>query len=72
VNRLLQMIGAACGVEPRPVREPERPGDIRRSEADVALARDVLGIEPTVGIEEGLRRTVDWFRVGRRPPERLL
>ena len=62
VNRLLDLIAASCGVVPEPRHEPERRGDIRRSEADVGLARTLLGFEPTVGIAEGLRRTVDWFR----------
>lgn len=62
VNSLLELIAASCGVEPEPAREPERPGDIRRSEADVGLARTMLGFEPAVGIADGLRRTVDWFR----------
>jgi UDP-glucose 4-epimerase len=38
---------------------PERPGDIRDSWADNSAARDVLGYEPRVELEEGLRRTVD-------------
>ena len=62
VNRLLELIATSCGVEANPVHEPERPGDICRSEADVGAARRSLGYEPRVGITEGLRRTVDWFR----------
>jgi UDP-glucose 4-epimerase len=62
VNGLLELIAASCGVAAEPVHEPDRQGDIRRSEADVALARSVLGYEPKVGIADGLRRTVDWFR----------
>ncbi|MEW6059679.1 MAG: NAD-dependent epimerase/dehydratase family protein [Actinomycetota bacterium] len=62
VNRLLEMIAAELGVEPRPAHEPRRQGDIRRSEADVSLARSLIGYEPRVGIEEGVRRTVQWFR----------
>ena len=62
VNRLLGLIAASCDVDPEPVHEPERRGDVRWSEADVGLARASLGYEPRVGIEEGLRRTVDWFR----------
>jgi UDP-N-acetylglucosamine/UDP-N-acetyl-alpha-D-glucosaminouronate 4-epimerase len=62
VNRLLELIAASCGVDADPVHEPARPGDVRRSEADVASARRMLGYEPSVGIEDGLRRTVDWFR----------
>ena len=39
--------------------EPPRPGDIRDSWADMTAAREVLGYEPTVSLEEGLRRTVE-------------
>ena len=43
VNRLLELIATSCGVEANPVHEPERPGDIRRSEADVGAARRCSG-----------------------------
>ena len=62
VNRLLELIAASCGVEADPVYEPERPGDVRRSEADQELALTLLGYEPKVEVSDGLRRTVDWFR----------
>jgi nucleoside-diphosphate-sugar epimerase len=39
-----------------------RAGDVRDSLADIGLARRVLGYEPLVSFEEGLRRTVDWYR----------
>jgi UDP-glucose 4-epimerase len=38
---------------------PPRPGDIRNSWADVGAARDVLGYQPFVDLEEGLRRTIE-------------
>jgi nucleoside-diphosphate-sugar epimerase len=41
---------------------PSRPGDVRDSQADISRARQLLGYEPLVGLEEGLRRTVDWYR----------
>jgi nucleoside-diphosphate-sugar epimerase len=41
--------------------DPPRTGDIRDSQADIALARQVLGYEPRVQFEEGLRRTWDWY-----------
>ena len=41
-------------------------GDVRHTHADISRARDVLGYEPTVGLREGLERTVEWFRSGRR------
>ena len=62
VNRLLELIAAEVGVEPDPVHTPARAGDVRISEADVSLARELIGFRPRVGIEEGLARTVAWFR----------
>ena len=57
VNQLAETIGRLLG---KPVERrylPPRPGDLRDSWADVSEARRVLGYEPKVGLEEGLRRT---------------
>jgi nucleoside-diphosphate-sugar epimerase len=62
INRLLELIAAELGVEPKPSHDPPREGDIRLSEADVSLARELFGYEPVVGIEDGIRSTVAWFR----------
>jgi UDP-glucose 4-epimerase len=40
----------------------ERAGDVKHSLADLTLAKKHLGYEPAVDFEEGLRRTVDWYR----------
>jgi UDP-glucose 4-epimerase len=62
VNRLLELIAAEFGVRPDPVRRSPRAGDVRRTHADISLARSLLGYEPTVAIEEGIRRTVAAYR----------
>ena len=41
---------------------PERTGDVKHSLADLSLARKHLGYEPIVNFEEGLRRTIEWYR----------
>jgi len=41
---------------------PERAGDIRISHADISAAREAFGYEPRVKFEEGLRRTVEWYK----------
>src|SRR5215470_4973545 len=41
---------------------PEREGDIKHSLADISSAENYLGYTPQVNFEEGLRRTVDWYR----------
>ncbi len=58
VNQVAASIGGILGVEVVKEHGPPRPGDIRDSWADVTAARDVLGWEPTVDLEEGLRRTI--------------
>jgi nucleoside-diphosphate-sugar epimerase len=42
--------------------EEGRPGDIRDSQADISLARKILGYEPLVQFEEGLERTWEWYK----------
>jgi nucleoside-diphosphate-sugar epimerase len=41
---------------------PERAGDIKHSLADISLAQKHLGYKPLVNFEEGLRRTVEWYK----------
>jgi nucleoside-diphosphate-sugar epimerase len=41
---------------------PERGGDIKHSLADISRAETALGYRPTVDFEEGLKRTVEWYR----------
>jgi nucleoside-diphosphate-sugar epimerase len=48
---------------------PEREGDVRDSLADIGAARTSLGYVPLIGFEEGLRRTVDWYRKNFTPRE---
>lgn len=45
--------------------DPARNGDVRHSQADNAKAVSVLGYENLVGLEEGLRRTIDWWKSSR-------
>ncbi len=45
-----------------PVVQDRRPGDVDRHFADIGKARRVLGFEPAVPLEEGLARTLAWFR----------
>jgi UDP-glucose 4-epimerase len=59
VNQLADAIGAVLGKQVAKAPAPPRAGDIRDSWADVSAARDLLGWEPTVALEEGLRRTAE-------------
>jgi nucleoside-diphosphate-sugar epimerase len=62
VNALLALVAEAAGVRPDPVHTETRAGDVRMTQADVSLAERLLGFRPSVPIDEGVRRTVEWFR----------
>ena len=57
VLRLAQEI---TGNPTEPIQKPPRPGDVRRSLADISKARELLGWAPQASFEEGLRRTAEW------------
>lgn len=61
LDRLIALIGKALGQEPRIERHPDQPGDVRLTDADLAHAGQVLGFRPRVGIDEGIRKFVDWY-----------
>jgi nucleoside-diphosphate-sugar epimerase len=44
------------------VYQAAREGDVRDSQADISKAKRLLGYEPLVGLEEGLRKTLEWCR----------
>jgi nucleoside-diphosphate-sugar epimerase len=62
LNQTITVLNRIFGHEVTPLYDPPRPGDVLESRADISLARHVLGYEPTVPFEPGLRQTVDWYR----------
>ncbi len=67
-HTILALAQAVGEVAERPVHiecVPARPGDVLHSYADITVARQTLGYEPTVGLEEGLERTLAWMRANR-------
>ena len=60
---LVDMIAAALGRRPEIVWQPEQPGDMKRTLADLTLSARELGYQPRVPIEEGITRFVDWYRL---------
>ncbi len=66
LNQTLKLLEKLSGKPTRPRYDPPRAGDIRDSQADVTRARKVLGYEPRVGFEEGLRRTWEWYKANHK------
>jgi nucleoside-diphosphate-sugar epimerase len=62
LTTLLEELRAVTGATVEAVHEAPRPGEPRRSLADISRARDALGYEPAIGFREGLARTVASLR----------
>jgi nucleoside-diphosphate-sugar epimerase len=54
------------GKDIEPILDPEREGDVRDSQGDIYKARHLLGFEPAVPFEDGLRQTVAWYEENAR------
>ena len=55
---ILELSGSSSSIEHR----PPRSGEVRRSECDPTAARELIGFEAAVSLEEGLRETIDDWR----------
>jgi UDP-glucose 4-epimerase len=62
---LLAKLAELTGRQPSPIHEPSRAGDVRDSQASIERTRAGLGYRVSVGFEEGLRRTVEWYCRGK-------
>ena len=62
LNVLFETMRRLIGATAHPCYGEPRAGDVRDSQADITKARELLGYEPSVSFEDGLRTTVDWYR----------
>jgi nucleoside-diphosphate-sugar epimerase len=62
LNELFAAVRKVTGASVEPIYAETRAGDVRDSQADIGKARRILGYEPTVAFEQGLEKTVEWFR----------
>jgi len=60
LGKLAETIAACLGVTPQIINKPIQPGEINFYVADLRKIRQLLGYEPTVSFEDGLRRAVEW------------
>jgi nucleoside-diphosphate-sugar epimerase len=61
LNQVIEILEKITGKKIQPQNGSPRAGDIRDSQADISLARKILGYEPLVQFEEGLHRTWAWY-----------
>jgi len=66
LRRLIDLIGKNLGKAPKIKQMPEQPGDVKRTFASIDQARRRLGYDPKVGVEDGIREFVAWYRSGNR------
>jgi nucleoside-diphosphate-sugar epimerase len=62
LNDLFEEMKRIVGASVAPTYAPPRQGDVRDSQADIRKAKALLGYEPVVPFDEGLKRTIDWYR----------
>jgi nucleoside-diphosphate-sugar epimerase len=63
VQELAELCRAAAGVPDHPIEYREkRPGEVERNFASYDMAKAVLGYEPTISREDGIRQTWEWFQ----------
>ncbi len=62
LNELLDLLQSIIGRQVEPIYAEARAGDVKHSQADISKAARIIGYEPQVSFEEGLRRTVAYYR----------
>jgi UDP-glucose 4-epimerase len=68
LNQTLALLEKITGHSARAKYAPSREGDIRDSQGDISLAKEILGYRPRFGFEEGLKRTWEWFHAHQNIP----
>ncbi len=65
MEHVISLIEAYLEQPARIERLPEAPGDVRATWADIGKARELLGWQPEISLEEGLKASVDWYMAER-------
>ncbi len=62
LKEMIDIIGKVIGVEPKIKQMPMQPGDVERTYADVKKAKELIGYEPKVTFEQGVKNFVEWYK----------
>ncbi len=61
LKEMIEVIGKTLNITPKIKQMPMQPGDVDRTYADISKARKLLGYEPKVSFEEGIKSFIDWY-----------
>jgi nucleoside-diphosphate-sugar epimerase len=62
LNTLFKTVRDLVAAKGEPIYAEPRAGDVKDSQADISKARRILGYQPSVSFEDGLAKTVEWYR----------
>ena len=62
LNDLFRTVKELTGARVEPIYAEPRAGDVTDSQADISKAERILGYRPTVNLQDGLKKTVEWYR----------
>lgn len=62
INAIIEIINKIVGKNVKAEYTAERPGDVKHSLADIALAEKVIGYKPVIEFQAGLEKAIDWYR----------
>lgn len=62
INELYRVLQELLGISVDPKRTGKRAGDVFKTYADISKAKRDLGYEPTVSFQEGLAKSIEWYR----------
>ena len=62
VNKIVSTIAEILDYKEPFIKEPKRLADVRRHKADISLAKELIGFEPKIGFEDGIKETIEWYK----------
>ena len=62
LKEMIYTIGKALNIEPKIEEMPMQPGDVERTYADITKAKRIIGYEPKISFEQGIKYFVEWYK----------
>lgn len=65
LKEMIETIGKALNIKPNIEQLPMQPGDVERTFADVSKAKRLIGYEPKISFEDGIKEFVNWYKINK-------